>query len=167
VAGEHRNFDNGVDRREVRDYQNWRYPNQVSGGNEPGNLRVDDAEGELADDVEHTCGNHLIEGILNERFEPTPEEPVELRNNEEWNKHRSQKNTKRRGHHAEGHNEAANLSNQIGQANAQRIADDTQYVLSNLEAPGITQPIATFLYSLLWLGAVVTEALALIIVYVP
>ncbi len=60
--------------------------------------------------------------------------------------------------------EAANLSNQIGQANAQRIADDTQYVLSNLEAPGITQPIATFLYSLLWLGAVVTEALALIIV---
>ena len=60
--------------------------------------------------------------------------------------------------------EAANLSNQIGQANAQRIADDTQYVLSNLEAPGITQPIATFLYALLWLGAVVTEALALIIV---
>lgn len=60
--------------------------------------------------------------------------------------------------------EAANLSNQIGQANAQRIADDTTYVLSNLEAPGITQPIATFLYSLLWLGAVVTDALALIIV---
>ncbi len=62
------------------------------------------------------------------------------------------------------YDEAASLSNQIGQANAQRIADDTQYVLSNLEAPGITQPIATFLYSLLWLGAVVTEALALIIV---
>ena len=60
--------------------------------------------------------------------------------------------------------EAAYLSNQIGQANAQRIADDTSYVLSNLEAPGITQPIATFLYALLWLAAVVTEALALIIV---
>jgi hypothetical protein len=60
--------------------------------------------------------------------------------------------------------EAAFLSNQIGQTNAQRIADDTNYVLSNLEAPGISQPIATFLYALLWLGAVVTEALALIIV---
>jgi len=60
--------------------------------------------------------------------------------------------------------EAATLSNQIGQANAQRIADDTTYVISNLEAPGITQPIATFLYALLWLGAVVTEALALIVV---
>src|ERR1700736_6289550 len=60
--------------------------------------------------------------------------------------------------------EAANLSNQIGQANAQRIADDTSYVLSNLEAPGITQPIATFLYALLWLAAVVTEGLALIVV---
>ena len=60
--------------------------------------------------------------------------------------------------------EAATLSSQIGQANAQRIADDTTYVLSNLEAPGITQPIATFLYALLWLGAVVTEALALIVV---
>ena len=60
--------------------------------------------------------------------------------------------------------EATTLSNRIGQANAQRIADDTNYVLSNLEAPGITQPIATFLYALLWLGAVVTEALALIIV---
>src|SRR6202158_2363930 len=60
--------------------------------------------------------------------------------------------------------EAAALSNRIGQANAQRISDDTQYVLSNLEAPGITHPIAVFLYALLWLGAVVTEALALIIV---
>jgi type IV secretory pathway VirB6-like protein len=60
--------------------------------------------------------------------------------------------------------EAAYLSNRIGQANAQRIADDTTYVLGNLEAPGITQPIATFLYALLWIGAVVTEALALIIV---
>ena len=60
--------------------------------------------------------------------------------------------------------EAANLSNQIGQANTQRIADDTNYVLSNLEAPSITQPVATFLYGLLWLGAVITEALALIIV---
>jgi hypothetical protein len=60
--------------------------------------------------------------------------------------------------------EAANLSNQIGQANAQRIADDTSYVLSNLDAPGISQPIAVFLYTLLWLGAIVTEALALIIV---
>jgi hypothetical protein len=60
--------------------------------------------------------------------------------------------------------EAANLSNQIGQANAQRIADDTTYVLGNLDAPAITQPIAIFLYALLWLGAVVTEALALIVV---
>jgi type IV secretory pathway VirB6-like protein len=60
--------------------------------------------------------------------------------------------------------EAASLSNQIGQSNAQRIADDTSYVLGNLEAPGITQPMAIFLYSLLWLAAVVTEALALIIV---
>jgi hypothetical protein len=60
--------------------------------------------------------------------------------------------------------EAAMLSNRIGQANAQRIADDTSYVLSSLEAPGITQPIATFLYVLVWLAAVVTEALALIVV---
>jgi len=60
--------------------------------------------------------------------------------------------------------EAATLSNQIGQANAQRIADDTQYVLNHLEAPAFTQPIATFLYSMLWLGAVITEALALVIV---
>jgi hypothetical protein len=60
--------------------------------------------------------------------------------------------------------EAASLSNQIGQANAQRIADDTSYVLGNLDAPAITQPVAIFLYALLWLGAVVTEALALIVV---
>jgi hypothetical protein len=60
--------------------------------------------------------------------------------------------------------EAAFLSNQIGQSNAQRIADDTNYVLSNLEAPGITEPLAIFLYTLLWLAAIVTEAMALIIV---
>jgi type IV secretory pathway VirB6-like protein len=60
--------------------------------------------------------------------------------------------------------EAASLSGQIGQANAQRIAEDTSYVLANLDAPAMTQPMAIFLYALLWMGAVVTEALALIVV---
>jgi type IV secretory pathway VirB6-like protein len=60
--------------------------------------------------------------------------------------------------------EAASLSGQIGQANAQRIAEDTSYVLGNLDAPAVTQPMAIFLYALLWVGAVVTEALALIVV---
>src|SRR5438034_7775052 len=105
VAGEHRNFDDGVDRREVRDHQHRRYANQVSGRNESGDLRVDDAERELADDVQNTRSDHLIEGILNEGFEPTPEEPIELGNDKEWNKHRPQENTKRRGHNAEGHND--------------------------------------------------------------
>src|SRR6266446_5110034 len=73
VAREHRDFDNGVDGREVRDHQHRRYANQVSGRNESGDLRVDDAERELADDVENTRSYHLIEGILNEGFEPTPE----------------------------------------------------------------------------------------------
>lgn len=60
--------------------------------------------------------------------------------------------------------EAANLSNQIGQANAQRIADDTAYVLGNLDTPSVTQPVAMFLFFLLMLGALTTEALALIVV---
>src|SRR5260370_2944039 len=66
---------------------------------------MDDAEGELADDVEHTRSDHLIERVLNESLQPTPEQPVELGNNKEWNKHRPQENTKRRGHNAEGHND--------------------------------------------------------------
>src|SRR5260370_9820520 len=48
-------------------------------------------------------------------------------------------------HHLITH-EAASLSNQIGQANAHRIADDTQYVLSNLESPGVTKTIAPLSY---------------------
>src|ERR1700732_4519976 len=36
--------------------------------------------------------------------------------------------------------EAASLSSQIGQATAHRIADDTSYVLGNLDAPGTTTP---------------------------
>jgi len=60
--------------------------------------------------------------------------------------------------------EAASLSKQIGEANAERISKDTSYVLSNLDVPKITQPLAIFLYALLYLGAIVTEALALIIV---
>src|SRR6266704_6677284 len=105
VAREHRDFDNGVDRREVRDHQHRRYTNQVRGRNESGNLCVNDAEGELAEDVEHTRSDHLIERILNESFEPTPEEPVELGNDKEWNKHRPEEDTKSRGHNAEGHND--------------------------------------------------------------
>jgi len=34
------------------------------------------------------------------------------------------------------------LASQLGQSNAQRIADDTSYVLSNLAAPGPLKPLA-------------------------
>src|ERR1700732_3217487 len=43
--------------------------------------------------------------------------------------------------------EAANLSNQIGQANAQRIADDPQYVVGHLGGTAITQPTQPFPYA--------------------
>src|SRR5260370_7910969 len=66
---------------------------------------MDDAEGELADDVEHTRSDHLIERVLNEIVKPTAEEPVELGNNKEWNKHRPQEDAKRGGYNAEGHND--------------------------------------------------------------
>jgi len=53
----------------------------------------------------------------------------------------------------------ASLSNQSDKPTRNGIADDTGYVLGNLEAPGITQPIATFLYAWLWLAAVATQGL--------
>ena len=60
--------------------------------------------------------------------------------------------------------EAATLSRQIGQANAERIANDTTYVLNNLQTPTLTYPLAIFLYALLYLSALATEALALVVV---
>src|SRR5437899_8117076 len=66
---------------------------------------LDDAERELDQDDKHTRSDHQIERVLKESLQPTPEEPVELGNDKEWNKHRPQENAKRRGHNAEGHND--------------------------------------------------------------
>ena len=60
--------------------------------------------------------------------------------------------------------EAANLSNQIGQANAQRIADDTAYVLGNLDSTKHRPASSHVSIFLTVLGALATEALALIVV---
>src|SRR5882724_12435651 len=92
VAREHGNFDNRVHGGEIHDNKDGRDANQVGGRDEAGNLPVDDSERELADDVKDRCGDDLIEGILNERFEPTPEKPIKLGNDEERDKHRSQEN---------------------------------------------------------------------------
>src|ERR1700734_1823100 len=66
VAREHRDFDNRVDGGQVHDHQHGRYLDEIGWRDESRYLGVDDAEGELADDVEDACGHDLVERILNE-----------------------------------------------------------------------------------------------------
>src|SRR5205807_1749858 len=53
--------------------------------------RVDSEEGqqELGEDVNEGAGNDLIEGVLKKCLEPTPEQPIHLRHDKEWNEYRS------------------------------------------------------------------------------
>ena len=48
-------------------------------------LKIERAENEVGNDEDDGCGDDLIEGVLDERLEPTPEEPFELWDDEEWN----------------------------------------------------------------------------------
>ena len=51
-------------------------------------LKVQGAENEIGDDEDDGCGDDLVEGILDEGLQPTPEEPFELwhdeKRNEDW-----------------------------------------------------------------------------------
>jgi len=66
---------------------------------------VDDPVGELAHDVENGSGDDLIEGVLDESLEPTPEEPIELGNDKERDKHGTKKDANGRRDDAKGNND--------------------------------------------------------------
>jgi len=103
VAGERRDLDDRVDGGDISNKQHRGDPQQVGSGHEAGNLSVNDAIGELTDDVQHAGCDDLVERILNESLEPAPEEPIELRNDKEGNKYRPEEDANGGGDHSEGH----------------------------------------------------------------
>src|SRR5258708_426026 len=104
MTREHRHFDDRVDGGKVRNDQDGRDSDEVGRRDEPRNLRVDNAVGKLADDEENASGHNLIKRILNEGLEPSPKEPIQLRNDKERNKDWAKENAKGSRYDSERHN---------------------------------------------------------------
>ena len=61
--------------------------------NGPVRLKVEGAKNEVGNDKDDGCGDDLVEGVLDERLQPSPEEPFELRNDEERNENGAHQDT--------------------------------------------------------------------------
>src|SRR5438094_860451 len=64
-------------------------------------MRVHQVDEHAAEDKQISVGNDWVEGILKERFEPSPEQPFHLWNDEKRNENGSQKHGDRGGDEAE------------------------------------------------------------------
>src|SRR5271163_3831782 len=84
VVGKSGNFQEGVDGCQERNEENGKEFEELCRRNCSVRLEIHRAENEICDDEYNGCGDHLVEGILDERLEPSPEDPFELWNDEEW-----------------------------------------------------------------------------------
>ena len=82
VVGKSRNFQEGVDGRQERNEEDGKEFEELCRRNCSVRLEIHRTENEIGDDEHNGCGDHLVEGILDERLEPSPEDPFELWNDD-------------------------------------------------------------------------------------
>ena len=83
VVGESGDFQEGVDGRQERNEEDGKEFEELCRRDCSVRLEIHRAENEIGDDEYNGCGDDLVEGILDERLEPSPEDPFEFRNDEE------------------------------------------------------------------------------------
>src|SRR5271170_7164135 len=88
MVGKRGDFQQDIDGREKRNKEDRKPGNQLDGGKRTGGRELESAQHEISDDIHDGSGDDLIEGILDEAAEPTPEQPLHFRNdkkrNEDW-----------------------------------------------------------------------------------
>src|SRR5271156_6312658 len=97
-----RDFQQDVDRREKRNKEDGKPADELGGGECARGRETEGAQNQVSDDIHDGCGDDLVEGILNETAEPTPEEPLHLRNDKKGDEDRPDQNTNRRGDESVG-----------------------------------------------------------------
>ena len=83
MVGKGGNFQEGVDGRQERNEENGKEFEELCRRNCSVRLEIHCTENEIGDDEHNGCGDHLVEGVLDERLEPSPEDPFEFGNDEE------------------------------------------------------------------------------------
>src|ERR1700730_3920858 len=66
-------------------------------------MRIDKVDEQVAKDEQIGVGNHWVEGVLHEGFEPAPEQPFHLRNDVKRDENRAEEDSDGGGDVAEGH----------------------------------------------------------------
>ena len=102
VVGKGGDFQEDVDRREKRNEEDGKPGDELDGRKRAGGREIERAENEISDDKHDGCGDDLVEGILDEAAEPAPEEPFQLRNDEEWNEDGTDQHAHRGGDESVG-----------------------------------------------------------------
>src|SRR5579862_3597603 len=83
VVGKGGNFQKGVDGRQERNEEDGKEFEELRCRDCSVRLEIHRAEDEIGDDEHNGCGDDLVESVLNERLEPSPEDPFELWDYEE------------------------------------------------------------------------------------
>src|ERR1700689_3860107 len=84
VVGKSRDFQEGVNGRQERNEEDGEEFEELCRRDCSIRLEIHGSENEIRDYEHNGCGNDLVEGVLDERLEPSPEDPFELWNDEEW-----------------------------------------------------------------------------------
>src|SRR3984885_1289097 len=92
-----RDFQQDVDRREKRNKEDGKPADELGGGQRASGREAEGAEDEVSDHIDDGGGDDLVEGILDETAEPSPEEPLHFRNNKKRNEDGSDQHANRRG----------------------------------------------------------------------
>src|SRR6267378_8134325 len=66
---------------------------ELDGRNSALRLKVHDSKNEVCDDIDNGRSDDLVERVLNEAPQPTPEQPLQFRNDKKRNKDRPDQNT--------------------------------------------------------------------------
>src|SRR5579862_6194472 len=84
VVGKGGNFQEGVNGRQERNEEDGKEFEELRRRDCSVRLEIHRTENEIRDDKYDGCRDDLVEGILDKSFEPSPEDPFELWNDEEW-----------------------------------------------------------------------------------
>src|SRR5215472_7585193 len=93
--------------------------------------QLERADHQVADDGHHSCGDHLIEGILQEAAQPSPEQPLHLRDDEERHENRPYEHA-----YGGGNESISNDDQRNGLRSCEQDGHDNIYGRSENVAPG-------------------------------
>src|SRR5580700_9655859 len=131
VVGKRRDFQKRIDCRKKSDEKDRESLNELNGRDSALGLKIKDSQDEVRNNVNNRRCDYLVEGVLDEAFEPAPKEPFQFRNYKERYEYRSHEYTHRRRDESESdHDDCDGLGRR-----EQNNDDDINYCPKDVRDP--------------------------------